>query len=95
MPNDPDAQLSIAIKIMNHAYAQRVSLRAGHAGLRFAQASSMTPAHMLQVAELEAESVALQESLNQRHHTIKGLERKLATFEVEVQELQQKVGLGL
>jgi hypothetical protein len=54
----------------------------------------MTAAHILQVAELEADFAALQESLNQRHHTIKSLERKLATAEVEMQELQQKVGLG-
>lgn len=45
-----------------------------------------------QVAELEADSAALQESLSQKHQAVKGMERRLASYEVEVQELQQKVG---
>ena len=83
---------------MSHAYAQRV-------GACWPQGAAPAPASRLprqadanprrtQVAELEAESAALQEGLNQKHLAMKSMERKLASYEVEVQELQQKVGGG-
>jgi hypothetical protein len=67
LPSDPEAQLALAVRIMSHAYAQRV-------------------------AELEAEAATLQEGLNQKHMAMKSMERRLASFEAEVQELQQQVG---
>eukprot|EP00955_Chlamydomonas_euryale_P067675 359913-Chlamydomonas_euryale.AAC.8 len=49
----------------------------------------------MQVTELEHEAAELRESLISKQTVVKSLERKVTGYEVEVQELQAKVGRGM